>query len=141
MGALPKIGVSRKVYNYWNGVNSQLLPQITILISEVQPVHKEQLKGTQAMVSCVVTGLTEELDADEVEWKKATDDSTITSDDGDGFSIETGTFDDSTGSQTTTLTVPDSQTNEDKVYKCVITPNGDEVTAKTKEVNLKVFCK
>ena len=90
------------------------------------------------MVSCVVTGLTEELD--KVEWKKASDDSTITSDDGEGFSIETGTFDD-IDSQTTILTVPESQTNEDKVYKCVITPNGDDVTAKTTAVNLKVFCK
>ncbi|XP_063690850.1 uncharacterized protein LOC134823350 [Bolinopsis microptera] len=102
----------------------------------VQPVHKEQLKGTQAMVSCVITGLTEALD--KVEWRKKVDDSIIQADNGDGFSIDTGTYD--TGTQTTTLTVPDSQTNEDKIYKCIITPKGaDGATEMITEVNLNVF--
>ena len=111
---------------------------VVLLIQAVQAVHKEQLEGTQAMVSCVVAGLTEGLD--KVEWKTF-DNTTITpADNGDGFYIDTGSLDNH-GSQTTILIVPDSQTYEDKVYKCVITPNGDDVTEMTTEVNLKVFSK
>ena len=89
------------------------------------------------MVSCVVTGLTEALETDQVKWTTF-EDAPITTG-SDGFTIETSSLTGNT--QTTTLTVPGSQTDTDKVYKCVITPTGDDVTAKTKEVNLKVFSK
>ena len=88
------------------------------------------------MVSCVVTGLTEEL-VKEVQWKTSGDEP-ITAE--NGFEIKTTTLTDD-NTQTTTLTVPRSETDIDKVYTCVITPNGNGATEITEEVNLKVFSK
>lgn len=94
-----------------------------------------------AVISCTVTGLTKELDG--VKWKKGADDSEITSGDGSGFVIDAaGTSAGFSGdTQTTTLTVPLSETDEDKTYNCLITSDEHDETDKSTTVNLKVFSK
>ena len=100
--------------------------------------NREQEKGFKAVISCKVTGLTKVLDG--VKWKKS-DDTEITSDNTDGFVIDTGNSGFSGGTQTTTLTVPASQTDVDKTYNCLITSNEHHATEKRTTVNLKVFSK
>ena len=77
---------------------------------------------------------------DTVQWKKA-DSSTITSSVGaDSFTIDEGSFSDD-GSQTTTLTVPVAETDQDKIYKCVVTSVEHGGAEQSEDVNLKVFSK
>jgi len=80
--------------------------------------------------------LTKALDT--VQWKNP-DSSTITSG-GAGFTIDQGSFSDD-GSQTTTLTVPVAETDQDKVYKCIVTSVEHGGAEQSKDVNLKVFSK
>ena len=101
----------------------------------VTAVHKEQILGTVATISCTVTGLTKKLD--EVKWTKS-DNSQITSGQG-GFTIVDGGF--SGDSQTTTLTVGADQNNIDTSYNCLITSYEHDETDKSTAVNLKVFSK
>ena len=75
---------------------------------------------------------------DKVEWKKS-DSTTITSGGADSFTIDEGSFSD--GSQTTTLTVPVAETDQDKIYKCVVTSVEHGGAEQSKDVNLKVFSK
>ena len=106
---------------------------LTLSLSDVTPVNREQEKGSPATISCKVTGLTTVLDG--VKWKKS-DNTEITSVVG-SFVIDTGKL--SGDTQTTTLTVPASQTDVDKTYNCVITSNEHGVTEQSQTVNLKVF--
>ena len=101
----------------------------------VTAAHKEQLLGTTATISCIVTGLTKELDR--VKWTKS-DNSQITSGQG-GFTIANGGF--SGDSQTTTLTVDAKQNNVNTSYNCLITSNEHAETDKSTAVTLKVFSK
>ena len=109
--------------------------KFVFFISDIQAVHKEQLKDTEAMISCIVTGLTKALD--NVNWTKS-DDSTIASGT-DDFTIDIGSY--SGGTQTTTLTVPTTETDQDKTYKCLITSDEHSETDKSTTVSLKVFSK
>ena len=102
--------------------------------SDVTPGNKEQEKGSPATISCKVTGLTTVLDG--VKWKKS-DNTEITSVVG-SFVIDTGKL--SGDTQTTTLTVPASQTDQDKSYNCLIISNEHRAIEKSTTVNLKVFC-
>ena len=74
-----------------------------------------------------------------MEWKKS-DSTTITSGGADSFTIDEGSFSDD-GSQTTTLTVPVPQTDQDKIYKCILTSVEHGGAEQSKDVNLKVFSK
>ena len=96
-------------------------------------VNREQLTGTVATISCIVSGLTRELD--EVKWTKS-DNTDITSGQ-DGYTIDVGTF--SEHSQTTTLTITAEQNTQDTTYNCVITSNEHNVEHMSTPVNLKVF--
>ena len=95
------------------------------------------MKNSRAVISCKVTGLTKKLDS--VKWTRS-DNSLITSGGEDGFIIDTGSTSFSGDSQTTTLTVPASQTDVDKTYNCVTTSNEHGVIENSTIVNLKVFC-
>ena len=101
----------------------------------VTAVNKEQLTGTDATISCIVGGLTKELD--EVKWTQS--DNTDIKSGQDVYMIDFGTF--SGDSQTTTLTVAAHQNNQDATYNCVITSNEHDVKDKSTSVNLKVFSK
>lgn len=72
-------------------------------------------------------------------WKKS-DSTTITSGGADSFTIDEGSFSDD-GSQTTTLTVPVAETDQDKIYKCIVTSVEHGGAEQSKDVNLKVFSK
>ena len=108
----------------------------TFSLSDVTAENREQEKDSKAVISCKVTGLTKVLDG--VKWKKSGT-TEIISDNTDGFAIDTGNF--SEGTQTTTLTVPANQTDQDKTYNCLITSNEHGETEKSTAVNLKVFSK
>ena len=108
----------------------------TLSLSDVTPGNREQEKDSQAVISCKVTGLTTVLNG--VKWTKS-DNTEITSVVG-SFVIDTGADSFSGNTQTTTLTVPDSETDVDKTYNCVITSNEHGVTKQSTTVNLKVFC-
>ena len=109
-----------------------------IFISEVEAKHSEVLKGTKATISCVVTGLTKKLDA--VAWEKPSSGGAITND-VDGYKIEVGTYQESSHSQTTILTVPVAATGADSVFTCVITSNEHKKTADKTDVNSSIFSK
>ena len=105
--------------------------------SDVEAKSSEVLKDTQATISCVVKGLTKQLDA--VTWEKPGD---VAINNGQGgYVIVTGTFDSSTKSQTTILTIPEAENTADKVYVCVITSNEHGITAQKTNVNSNVFSK
>ena len=96
-------------------------------------MNREQLTGTVATISCIVSGLTRELD--EVRWTKS--DNTVIKSGHDGYIIDVGTF--SEHSQTTTLTVAGEQNTQDTNYNCVFTSNELNVEDMSTPVNLKVF--
>ena len=52
-----------------------------------------------------------------------------------------GTYDPSTKSQTTILTIPVSENTADKIYTCVITSNEHGITTQKTSVNSNVFSK
>lgn len=98
-------------------------------------VNQEQLKMSEAKISCTVNGLTKALDG--VKWKKP-DDTEITSGT-DSFVIEDGSL--VGNSQTTILTVPAAANTADGTYKCLITSNEHDKTDDSTSVSLKVFSK
>ena len=87
------------------------------------------------MISCIVRGLTRQLDA--VQWTKSDDCPVISGE--DGLTVDPGSF--SGSSQTTTLTVDGLQNNQDAIYNCVITSYEHGFTGRSTAVNLKVFSK
>ena len=104
----------------------------------VEPKHNEVLKNTQATISCVVTGLTKQLDA--VSWEKPNSGGAITHG-VDGYQIDVGTYQDGSNSQTTILTIPSTANMVDAVFPCVITSNEHRKSAETTNVNSNVFSK
>ncbi|KAL5250884.1 hypothetical protein ACHWQZ_G016582 [Mnemiopsis leidyi] len=104
-----------------------------VLTFGVTAVDQQQLKDTEAKISCTVDGLTTALNG--VKWTKA-DDTEITSGSG-GFVIEAGTL--SGNTQTTILTVPASDNTLDTTYKCLITSTEHGKTEDSTSVSLKVF--
>ena len=108
----------------------------TLSFSGVTAGNREQKKDSLAVISCKVTGLTKVLDG--VKWTKS-DNSEITSG-VDSFVIDPGSGSSFGDTQTTTLTVPATQTDQDKTYNCLIIFNEHDVTEKSTTVNLKVFC-
>ena len=105
--------------------------------SDVEAKNSEVLKDTQATISCVVKGLTKQLDL--VTWEKPGD-VAITNGE-ENFVIDMGTYDPSTKSQTTILTVPEAKNTADKIYTCVITSNEHGITSQKTSVNSNVFSK
>ena len=83
--------------------------------SDVIAVDADVEFNTSAQLSCVVTGLTRQLDS--VIWEKPNSGGVIT-DGTDGYKIDVGTYDDSINSQTTVLTVPASQVKADANFTC-----------------------
>ena len=108
---------------------------ISINIAEVTAVSQQQLKGTEAKISCIVNRPKTELDG--VKWSTS-DNSTIISGN-NGFIIDQdGTL--SGNSQTTVLTVPAAANTEDTTYNCLITTNEyGKVLEERSSVSLKVF--
>ena len=88
-----------------------------MIISDVEAKDSEVRTNTEATISCVVSGLTKELDA--VTWLKPSQGGPIT-DGTDSYQIDVGTYEPSTNIQTTVLTVPAGENMADAVFTCVI---------------------
>ena len=102
----------------------------------MQPINIEVEISTEATISCVVTGITQQLDA--VVWTKGGADVTTLSED-NSYVVSAGTY--GSNSQTTTLTVKAAVNTADSTYTCVITSNEHQETNKATIVTLNVFCK
>ena len=96
-------------------------------ISVVEAKNSEVLVNTQTTISCVISGLTKEVDG--VEWEKPNSGGVIYHGT-DGYQIDKGTFDTETNSQTTVLTIPADKNTADSVYTCVIRSVEDKIMAK-----------
>ena len=96
------------------------------------------VKNSQATISCVISGLTKQLDI--VTWEKPDGEGVITHN-VDGYKIEKGSYDTGSNSQTTVLTIPANKNTADSVYTCVITSNEHAVSAAKTEVHSNVFSK
>ena len=104
----------------------------------VEAKHSEVLKNTQATLSCVVSDLTEQLYT--VVWEKPNGAGVVTNNE-DGYLIEVGTYDSTTKSQTTVLTIPADNNTADSVYTCVVSPSEHEKIAYKSDVSSNVYSK
>ena len=104
----------------------------------VEAKHSEVLKNTQATLSCVVSDLTEQLYT--VVWEKPSGADVVTHN-VDGYLIEVGTYDSTTKSQTTVLTIPAENNTADSVYTCVVSPSKQEKIAYKSDVSSNVYSK
>ena len=89
--------------------------------------------GTGTTVSCVISGITQQLNT--VVWKKAGTD--VTSLSGSNYVVSAGSY--SSNSQTTTLTVKAAVNTADSTYTCAITSNEWLVSNRETTVVLNVF--
>ena len=105
------------------------------IFADVQVSNKEVESGSDATISCVITGITQKLDA--VIWTK--DGTDVTTLSADNYVVSPGTYD--SNSQTTTLTVKAAANTADSTYTCVITSDEWLQTQKETTVNLEVFSK
>ena len=102
----------------------------------MQPTDKEVKSETDETISCIVTGITKQLDT--VVWTRdGTDVTTLTED--NSYVVSAGTY--GSNSQTTTLTVKAAVNTADSTYTCVITSNEWQVTDRLTNVALNVFSK
>ena len=98
-------------------------------------MNQEQLKGTEAKISCIVNGLTKVLD--EVNWTDS--DGTLITSGSNNYVIEDGDLIGNT--QTTVLTVPAALNTQDTTLNCLIISNEHGKTDDKTTVSLKVFSK
>ena len=91
--------------------------------------------GTEETISCIVRGITQQLDA--VVWTK--DGTDVTTLSGSNYVVSPGTYD--SNSQTTTLTVKAAANTADSTYTCVIDSEEHNVANKETVVILNVFGK
>ena len=76
---------------------------------------------------------------DEVAWQDYQGD--VITHDEDGYQIDVGSYQDTSHSQTTVLTIPAAVNQEDSVFYCVITSNEYAVSARKTVVHSDVFSK
>ena len=92
-----------------------------LFVTGVQAIRKEVETSTDATISCVITGVSQKLDA--VTWQKdGTNVRTLSETD---YIVNDGTYD--SNSQTTTLTVKAAANVADATYTCLIT--SDDIVA------------
>lgn len=107
-----------------------------INFSDVQPTNKEIEVGTDATLSCIITGITKQLDA--VKWTKdGTDVTTLSGD--NSYVVTRGTY--SSNTQITTLAVKAAVNTADVIYTCVVTSDEHQETEKETPVVLNVYSK
>ena len=108
---------------------------MTLLFSDVLPTNKEVETGTDTTISCVITGITQQLDA--VVWRKSGTDVTTLA--GSYYVVSAGSYGSNT--QTTTLTVKAAANTADSSYICAITSTEYLVNNRETAVALEVFGK
>ena len=121
------------LFEYCLSTLSLFQPIVYLFLSGIRPANIEVLAGADATISCVVTGITQQLDA--VVWRKGGTDVTTLS--GSNYVVSPGTYD--SNSQTTTLTVKAAANTADSTYTCVITSDEWEITNRETSVILNVF--
>ena len=99
----------------------------------VEPTNKEVERGTDATISCIVTGISRQLDT--VVWTKGGADVTTLTED-NSYVVSAGTY--GSNSQTTTLTVKAAVNTADSTFTCSITASEWDST-ETRDVTLNVF--
>ena len=98
-------------------------------------MSKEVESGTDATISCVIDGITQQLDS--VVWRKGgTNVNTLSETD---YVVSAGNY--GSNSQTTTLTVKAAANTDDSTYTCVVTSNEWDITNRESIVTLNTFCK
>ena len=100
----------------------------------VEEKSREVQSNTEATLTCIVTGLTQSLDA--VVWKKGSDDVTTLSDYSSNYLLSEGSL--VVNSQTTTLKVIDAG-DTDTDYVCVVTSHEHGETNTETSVKLETF--
>ena len=106
------------------------------MFSDVEPINKEVKSGTDAVVSCIISGITQQLDG--IVWKKdGTDVTTLTED--NSYVVSAGTY--GSNSQTTTLTVKIAVNTADSKYTCGVDSNEWNLSDQQTAVILNVFGK
>ena len=109
--------------------------ELTCSLSAIESTNKELEIGTDATVSCIISGITQQLNA--VLWTKDGTDVTTLSED-NSYVVSAGTY--GSNSQTTTLTVKAAVNTADSTFTCVITSNEWLVSNRETNVVLNVFC-
>ena len=138
--------IAKPRYNllFWNSLCNQgkdsyeTIPQ-TNHTSGVEAKHSEVKDNTATTISCVVTGLTKQLDG--VKWKMP-DSGDVIVHDADNYTIDDGSDKFADGTQTTTLTIPGKLNTKDSVYMCEIQSDEHGKTTESPEsiaVNSKIF--
>ena len=96
--------------------------------------------NTSTNVSCVVYGLTRQLDS--VKWEKPNSGGVIT-DGTDGYKIDVGTYEDDghSGRQESVLTIPASEVKADSNFTCVVESLEHGIDERKEDANLFVFSK
>ena len=98
------------------------------LFSAIEVISKEVKVGTETIISCKVTGLTQSVN---IVWSGLPDDET-------GYTKSAGTLYSET--QTATLTVASAQVTEDKTYTCTVSSIQNTASQpESKDVDLKVY--
>ena len=111
------------------------LLKISVNISEIDPIGAQVEEAMTATISCVVKGISQTLN--NVVWK----DSNGAQVTGSDYVVDTGTYNNTINSQTTTLTVNGSLNTADTTFSCVIDSTEWAVTGNETSVSLEVFCK
>ena len=104
----------------------------------VEAKNSEVHKSTQTTISCVVNGLTKQLDT--VTWEKPSGAGALENNQ-EGYEIDVGTFNPDLKSQTTILTIPADKNTADSVYTCVVTSTEHGLSEVKTDVNSYVYCK
>ena len=101
--------------------------------------NREQLIGTEAVISCTVTVLTEALGS--VTWMRTSNGKLDVTTGVDGYTSAQGSFAPGTHCQTATLTVGAEQNTRDDIFECSVESTEYGKIAQTITVHLKVFSK
>ena len=106
----------------------RVLTNANRLFSAIEVISKEVKVGTETIISCKVTGLTQSVN---IVWSGLPDDET-------GYTKSAGTLNSET--QTATLTVASAQVTEDKTYTCTVSSIQNTASQpESKDVDLKVY--
>ena len=101
------------------------------LISAIETTSKENLRGTETIITCKITSISEQMS---IIWSGFTA--------SDNFVPSSGSYDPATNSQTGTLTVKSGAVSQDKTYTCTITSTvNPESASKSVDVELNVYGK
>ena len=95
----------------------------------VETVSKEVLVKTETVISCKITGITEQMS---IQWSGFAQ--------GSNFDPKQGSYDPSSKSQTGTLTVKSGAVKSDQTYTCSVSSTTNKNSAvKTTDVYLNVY--